>query len=78
MVRSVRVRVVGAVVLASLIVLVLAAGVEAKLGATLSATMAHSGDTISCLSRLLAGGNPHRRGVSSAPDRHGRETAGPG
>ncbi len=47
MVRSVGVRVVGAVVLASLIVLVLAAGVEAKLSATLSASTAHSGDTVS-------------------------------
>ena len=65
MVRSVGIRVVGAVVLASLIVLVLAAGVEAKLGATLSATMAHSGDTISLTTApnsegVTQGGQPVR------------------
>jgi hypothetical protein len=65
MVRSVGVRVVGAVVLASLIVLVLAAGAEAKLGATLSASTAHSGDTITLTTApnsqgVTQGGQPVR------------------
>ena len=58
MVRSIWIRVVGAVVLASLSVLVLAAGVEAKLSATLSASTAHSGDTVSLTTA------PNSEGVS--------------
>jgi hypothetical protein len=65
MVRSVGVRVVGAVVLAVMIVLVLATGVEAKLSAMLSASTARSGDTISLTTAansegVTQGGQPVR------------------